>query len=287
MTQLDVCIDGIAVWTPSLPNWEAAQLALLTLTSERIANQPIQNLPIPLPAMLPPAERRRAPETVSLALEVARNAIAMWGGNPGELLSVFTSASGDTPIIDHLCNTLVDSPQLISPTRFLHSIHNAPAGVWSMATANAQANTALSAHRHSFSNGLLEAIVQCHTEQQSVLLVGYDTTTPHALRCELEDPTPMAVALVLSANASTSTQGVLHCTLQPSQGPQSLPQSFCAQHQMASGMAQAWPLLEALASTKATQLHLTLSAYQTLAIRYESHLHTSTAPHSVLNNEHS
>lgn len=287
MTQLDVCIDGIAVWTPSLPNWEAAQQALMDLNSEHSASQSTQNLPIPLPAMLPPAERRRAPETVSLALEVARNAIAMWGGDPAELLSVFTSASGDTPIIDHLCNTLVDNPQLISPTRFLHSIHNAPAGVWSMATANAQANTALSAHCHSFSNGLLEAIVQCHTEQQSVLLVGYDTATPHALTGGLEDTIPMAVALVLSAKASTSTQGVLHCALKPSQGPQSLPQSICAQQQMASGMAQAWPLLEALASTKTTQLHLTLSAHQTFAIQYESLHRTSTDPHSVLNNEHS
>lgn len=285
MSQLDVYIDGIAIWTPSLPSWEAAQQAFSDPTTQRKENQPVRNFPIPLPTMLPPAERRRAPETVSLALEVARNAIAMWAGNPTELLSVFTSAGGDTPIIDDLCSTLVDSPQLISPTRFIHSIHNAPAGVWSMATVNAQANTALSAHLHSFSNGLLETIVQCHTEQKSVLFVGYDTAAPSALTCSLDSQMPMAVALVVSAQPSPSTQGVLHCVIKAHQDPQSLPQTACAKQLMASGMAQAWPLLEALASAKTTRLNLTLSAHQTLAIEFQHHDRTTTGPYSILNNE--
>lgn len=286
MTHLDVSIEGIALWTPYLPNWQTAQLALQTLNTDHRSNQPIQKAPIPLPFMLPPTERRRAPETVSLALEVARNAINMWGGNPAELLCVFTSASGDTPIIDHLCNTLVDNPQLISPTRFLHSIHNAPVGVWSMVTANEQANTALSAHHYSFSNGFLEACIQCHTEQKPVLLVGYDTAPPPALTCGRESQMPFAVALVVSAKASASSQGILRCSLKQSQDRPSLPVSVCAQQQMASSMAQAWPLLEALSSTKRAPLHLTLSAHQAIAILYEPLQPTSTDSHSVLKNEH-
>jgi hypothetical protein len=269
MTQLEVCVDAVAFWSPSLPNWDAARQAFTDLSSVNTEDQPAQSYPIPLPGMLPPAERRRAPETVSLALEVAHHAIATWGRHPAELLSVFTSASGDTPIIDYLCNTLVNSPQLISPTRFLHSIHNAPAGVWSMATLNAQANTSMSAHQYSFSNGLLEAVVQCQTEQKPVLLVGYDTKAPSALGRELEDPIPMAVALIISAQSSPSTKGVLRCILKPSQGPQSLPQTVCAQQLIASGMAQALPLLEALAFSKNKQLNLMLSAHQTFVVHYE------------------
>jgi hypothetical protein len=279
MTQLNVSIDGISVWTPSLPNWVAAQQAFMNASTKDKKKQSILNLPIPLPSMLPPAERRRAPETVSLALEVASNATAMWAGNPTELLSVFTSARGDTPIIDDLCSTLVDSPQLISPTRFIHSIHNAPAGVWSMATVNGQANTALSAHDHSFSNGLLEAIVQCHTEHKSVLLVGYDTAAPTALTYCLEMNEPMAVALVLSAKPSLSTQGVMHCTIKQRQDLKTQPQSAGTQKPMASGMAQAWPLLKALAAAQTAQLNLTLSIHQTLDIQFEPHHCTTTDTH--------
>jgi hypothetical protein len=287
MTQLEAFVDGIAFWTPSVPNWDVAHQAFSDLSSENKQDQPAQNSPIPLPGMLPPAERRRAPETVSLALEVARQAIAMWGGHPAELLSVFTSTSGDTPIIDYLCNTLVSSPQLISPTRFLHSIHNAPAGVWSMATLNAQANTSLSAHHFSFSNGLLEAVVQCQTEQKPVLLVGYDTKAPSALSAEHEDPIPMAVALIFSAQSSPSTQGVLRCTIRPNQDPQTIPQTVCSQQLMASGMAQALPLLEALALSKNTQLNLMLSAHQTFVVHYEPVINPFTDRSPITTNEFS
>lgn len=276
MTQLDAYIQGLAVWPPFLSNWDAAQQAFSELTSENKERQATRHAPIPMPDMLTPAERRRAPETVSLALEVARHAVTMWGGHPADLLSVFTSANGDTPIIDYMCNTLVSSPQLVSPTRFLHSIHNAPAGVWSIATANAQANTSLSAHHCSFSNGLLEALVQCHTEKKSALLVGYDTTAPSALAGGLEDLKPMAIALIISSQTASSTKGILRCTLQPQQEEQSAPHTISERKLMASGMAQALPLLEALASKKNAQVNLMLSAHQTLVVHCEPCINPTT-----------
>lgn len=288
MTQLQACIDGMAVWTPFWPNWEAARQAFAKPSSEHQEDQAHpNNEPIPLPAMLPPAERRRAPQTVSLALEVAHNAIAMWGGNPAELLSVFTSGSGDTPIIDDMCSTLASNPRLISPTRFIHSIHNAPAGVWSMSTANAQANTALSAHHCSFANGLLEAIVQCHTEQKPVLLVGYDTKAPSALADGLENPIPMALALIISAQPSSATQCVFSCRLESNQDAQTSPQTAWSPAPMASGMAQAWPFLEAIALPRNTPLNLTLSAHQALAIQLEFPIRTTTAPNQATTHERS
>ncbi len=283
MTQLQACIDGMAVWTPFLPNWEAARQALAKPSSVHQEDQAYPNEPIPLPAMLPPAERRRAPQTVSLALEVAHKAIAMWRGNPAELLSVFTSGSGDTPIIDDMCSTLSRNPQLISPTRFIHSIHNAPAGVWGMSTANAQANTALSAHHCSFANGLLEAIIQCHTEQKPVLLVGYDTKAPSALADGHENSIPMALALIISAQPSSATQRVFSCRLESNQDAQ----TSWAPAPMASGMAQAWPLLEAIALPRNTPLNLTLSAHQALTIQPAFPTPTTTAPNQVMPYERS
>ena len=287
MTQLQACIDGMAVWTPFWPNWEVARQALARPSSEHQEDQPLPNAPIPLPAMLPPAERRRAPQTVSLALEVAHNAINMWGGNPAELLSVFTSGSGDTLIIDDMCSTLSNNPELISPTRFIHSIHNAPAGVWSMSTANEQANTALSAHRCSFANGLLEAVVQCHTEQKPILFVGYDTKAPNALDEALENPLPMALALIISAQPSSATQCVFSCRLVSNQDAQSSPQTAWAPAQMTSGLAQAWPLLGAIALAKNAPLNLTLSAHQALAIQLAFPIRTTTDSNQVMPHERS
>lgn len=287
MTQLHACIDGLAVWTPFWPNWDAAQQAFEKPSSEHQTNQPHTNAQIPLPTMLPPAERRRAPQTVSLALEVARNAIAMWGGNPAELLSVFTSGSGDTPIIDDMCSTLASDPQLISPTRFIHSIHNAPAGVWSMTTINVQANTALSAHRCSFSNGLLEAVVQSNAERKPVLLVGYETKAPSALASGLENSIPMALALIISAQPSSGTRCVLSCRLESNQDAKTSPQAAWAPAPMASGMAQAWPLLEAIALAKNTPLNLRLSAHQALAIQLAFPNRTTTDLKQVLTHERS
>jgi hypothetical protein len=172
-----------------------------------------------------------------LALEVARNAIAMWAGNPTELLSVFTSAGGDTPIIDDLCSTLVDSPQLISPTRFIHSIHNAPAGVWSMATVNAQANT------HERAPCSFQTVFwkpSCSATEQKPFFVG-DTAAPVPGR-SLDSKCPWRLHW-LSAQPSPSTR-CLHSDQTKTQNFLKLP-GAASWHGMAS-MA----LLETLASAK-------------------------------------
>ena len=148
-------IDGIALWAPTLPGWTAARAVF---RGEAAPADPPNA--IPAPSQLPPAERRRAPQTVALALAAADEAVRSSGHDAASLLAVFASAHGDLPVIDELCRTLVHTPTLVSPTRFLHSIHNAPAGVWSLLTRNTGAQTALSGATHSFAHGLFEALVQ-------------------------------------------------------------------------------------------------------------------------------
>ena len=106
--------------------------------------------------MLAANERRRAPVTVLLALEVASAAVAASGHAAATLASVFTSAHGDLPITDTLCRTLAEQPLALSPTRFHHSVHNAASGSWAMASGSHAASTALAAGGHSFAAGLLE-----------------------------------------------------------------------------------------------------------------------------------
>ena len=260
-----VHIEGIGFWAPTLPGWPAARAAF---RGETAAHQP--PLPVPPPLTLSPAERRRAPQTVALALAASEEAVRTSGQDAGGLRAVFCSAYGDLPIIDHLCGTLVDTPLLVSPTRFLHSIHNAPVGLWSMLTHNAHTNTAVSGAGHSFANGLLEALVLCEAERCPVLLTAYDTATVGALRHTTRSEGTLALALVLSPRCSGRTQAVWRWRLAPGRAAEPVLRSAAARALAGNGMSPALPVFEALAHGGPADLALPLSPHQTLALEWIS-----------------
>ena len=66
----------------------------------------------PSPQLLAPNERRRAPDTVAVALEVALAACTAAGRDPRTLPSVFASTHGDLAITDYMCATLAERPAL-------------------------------------------------------------------------------------------------------------------------------------------------------------------------------
>ncbi|MBK8284644.1 MAG: beta-ketoacyl synthase chain length factor [Ahniella sp.] len=78
--------------------------------------------------MLAPTERRRAPDTVAVALYLAEAASMDASRAPTDMASVFASAYGDLAINDYMCETLATTPRMISPTKFHNSVHNAAAG---------------------------------------------------------------------------------------------------------------------------------------------------------------
>ena len=65
MSTLQARVEGIGFWTRGLPSWPAARDYALHGT------QPAESPARPSPQLLPANERRRAPETVAIALEVA------------------------------------------------------------------------------------------------------------------------------------------------------------------------------------------------------------------------
>ena len=131
--------------------------------------------------LLAPTERRRAPDTVAIALEVAAKACEAAARAPADLPSVFASTHGDLAISDNLCATLVNTPTLISPVKFHNSVHNAAAGYWSIGTASYASYTAISAFRYTFAAGLLEAATQAICEHRPVLYVAFDIEAKGAL----------------------------------------------------------------------------------------------------------
>lgn len=246
-------IDGLALWSSTLPSWDQAAPAL------RGGPAPHAGAKRPSPVLLTGNERRRAPDSVVLALEVAAAALLASGRAAADVATVFASAHGDLPITDALCKTLAGDPRLLSPTRFHHSVHNAASGYWAIGTGSQAATTALSAAEASFATGLLEAATQCMADEQPVMLVAYDTEATGALRSVNRSRGLLAVALLLSPEAAHRESWALDwstvraaVTVPPAQSPAALALQ-------ANATSAALPLFEALARGRNAQLAWPLS----------------------------
>jgi Beta-ketoacyl synthase, N-terminal domain len=260
---LSASVQGLAFWSPAWGHWAQAAPAL------RGDGAPPQaqggDLRRPSPRLLGANERRRAPDSVLMALQVAEDACAAAGVDPAGLPSVFTSAHGDLAIVDALCRTLAGDPLLLSPMRFHHSVHNAASGYWAIGCRSHQASTAVAGGRHSFAAGLLEALTQCASEQRPVLLVGCDTEAMGPLQSVNHSRGLLAVALLLAPGGARRLSWSLQA------GPTALPalRSAAARSLRHNAMSDALPLFEALADSGSTSLALPLSATLALALQLD------------------
>jgi len=242
---LSARIAGIGFWCRGLPSWDAAQ------SFARGGALPEQAPAKPAPQLLAPNERRRAPETVAVALEVALAACQAAGRDPKLLPSVFTSTHGDLAITDYMCRQLAEDPAGISPIRFHNSVHNAAAGYWTIGAGTHAPATALSAFHGSFAQGLLEALTQLTTDTDEVLLVGYDSQSAGPLGRVSHSQGLLGAALVLSRTG----QGPMLRASLGSGGRDRAPAGPLEHHAAGNAMAPMLPLFDALAAG-ASHAHL-------------------------------
>lgn len=186
-------IDGIGFLAPGMTGWPAAAAVLAGQASYRSA--PTELAP---PAVLPPAERRRASRLVKAALGVGLEAVAQAGADASTLATVFTSSSGDGHNCHALCETLASDDRAVSPTRFHNSVHNAAAGYWGIATGAMAPSQVLCAYDASFAAGLLEAMTQLATADAPILLISYDAEYPEPIFAKRPVPDAGGVALLLA-----------------------------------------------------------------------------------------
>ncbi len=203
-----VFVQGLGVLGPGLAGWEASRTVLA-------GTQIYVPTPAAVPAsdLLPPAERRRAGTSVKLALAVGREAIAHAGRAASELPTVFSSSGGDGDTLHRICETLASAAREVSPTRFHNSVHNAPAGYWSIAVKAMAASTSLCAFDASFAAGLLEAAAQVVADATDVVLIAYDMPYPEPLHAVRPIPDTFGVALVLVPRAGDGALASLDIAL--------------------------------------------------------------------------
>jgi hypothetical protein len=256
-----LAVEGIAFWSSRLPGWEVARSVI---RGEQAA-QPISSSR-PAPALLAPTERRRAPDTVAVALEVASRACESAGLAPATLPSVFASTHGDLAISDHMCSTLATTPTLISPIKFHNSVHNAAAGYWSIGTGSMAPYTAISAFHYTFAAGLLETAIQVISSQQPVLYVAFDIEAKGALATVAPSRGLLGVALVLSPSQKNTSRRM---TLQV-QGGAAITSAVSAAAALVAdnALAPCLPLFEGLAqdTTEDRIVDLALSDNKILSV---------------------
>ncbi|MGH8062087.1 MAG: beta-ketoacyl synthase chain length factor [Pseudoxanthomonas sp.] len=238
---LSAGIAGIGFWAHGLPSWQAA-CVYLAGGDALPADAPSR----PAPQLLAPNERRRAPETVAVALEVALTACTAAGRDPATLSSVFASTHGDLNITDYMCETLASEPLSLSPTRFHNSVHNAAAGYWTIGAGAMAPATAISAYDASFAQGLLEALAQLATGTEAVLLVAYDgrASGPAAQVSPSQGLLGGALLLVREALPGMSQ---LHVRVEQESAPPAASAGPLSLLLAGNAMAPMLPLFEALA----------------------------------------
>ena len=257
-----VYLKGIGVAAPGFENWGALEGFLTGTSTSRT-----DSLPRPLGGILPAVERRRSSFTVKLAVDVAMEAVTHSGMEPGNMALVFASSNGDTDTIHHICEALATPERSVSPTRFHNSVHNAPAGYWSIATGSMQPSSSISAWNDSFAAGLVEAAMQCLSEGIPVLLAAYDSPFPAPLNAVTPGQQAFGVAFVLDAEPQGSI-AALELLLDPEGRHEATPMSHpdLEALRLDSSAARALPLLAALASAEPREVLLSYSGSLSLRV---------------------
>ena len=207
-SELTVYLTGVGVRGPGLNDWPQAEAVL----GGREVHQMAETL-LPAPESLPPTERRRSGRVVRLAFAIGIEATRHAGADPAQLPMVFASSSGDGDNCHEICQTLASDNRALSPTRFHNSVHNAPAGYWSIAAATQVQSTTVCAYDASFAAGLLEAAAQVASSQSSAALLAYDLDYPPPLRAARKLTAAFGLGFVLESSATPNALAQLRVRL--------------------------------------------------------------------------
>lgn len=204
---LSAWIQGIGVLAPGLQGWTQTA-AVLRGEADYTAAPTV----LPAPALLPPAERRRASRVVKLTLALGLEAASHAEADVATLATVFSASGADGHNCHALCEQLAGDDRQISPTRFHNSVHNAAAGYWGIATGAMAPCQVICAYDASFGAGLLDSLGQVIADQQTTLLIAYDSEYPEPLFAKRPVPDAAGVALLLSPVATAQSLAKITAT---------------------------------------------------------------------------
>lgn len=186
MSTLSFHIRGWSAWAPGLET--AAAWREWAGQPDAVPTETIPAVPVLLRRRVSPLGQQALKAGWSLpASSVARLVLCSRHGEVGRTMSILDSLVADTEV---------------SPADFTLSVHNALAGLLSIARGNRHGHTMISAGEESFEFGLLESIA-CLTERpdEPVVLVYFDPELPppfDVFRHPAAEPLALALSLAMS-----------------------------------------------------------------------------------------
>jgi hypothetical protein len=232
-----VYLDGIGIEAPGLSSWDQTAPILRGESSYHFEKKAH-----PVATLIPANERRRASDTIHLAVHVANQAVDSAKVNPQSLINIFSSFRGALKIVNHICNALTLPDHPVSPTQFHNSVYNSPAAYWSIATDTRGPSTSIACGESSFPAGLLSAACAT-TEKQGVLLVMYDVESPKPFNKQYAIEFNCGIALVLMPFQSGNSLAKLEINFQPCRTRETDIKLNPSLEKLISGNASAQPLL--------------------------------------------
>jgi hypothetical protein len=150
------------------------------------APRPLPAEGCPEAAFLPAMLRRRCSPLTRIVLSVAFGCCEEQ--ERARVASVFASRHGNiNESIELLERLALEQP--LSPTRFSHSVHNAQAGLFSIAAGNRQASSSIAAETETFGCAFLEALTFLErAPERPVLLVMADVPLAPVFAALIDEP---------------------------------------------------------------------------------------------------
>jgi hypothetical protein len=256
-----VWLETVGVTAPGLAGWARARAVLAGTEPYRA-----EPLAAPRTTLLRANEHRRTTPLIRLALQTAEDALRDTPIRAEQLCSVFACSTGDMEIVHSICHALTLPERPVSPTQFHNSVHNAPAGYWSVATAASRPSISIAAYDQSFAAGLLEAWTMVEVEREPVLLVAYEWPPPPSLQPHRPLSNAFAAALILSERPRADSRFRVELQIEPGTAS-TLSDPGLEALRRSNPAARSLPLLAAIAAEQPTQVHLPYSPLGVLTVR--------------------
>jgi len=187
-------LQSWAAWSPGLENREAWRNWARSPVALEHEGHPEARF---LPALL----RRRCSPLTRIMLTAAFECCPE--AERSQVRTVFASRHGNINDSIELVERLAkDLP--LSPARFSHTVHNAQAGLFSIAAENHQASSSVAAQENTFACAYVEALMHLQRDPgRSVLLVMADIPLAATFAALVEEPiAAYAVGLLLAARGN-------------------------------------------------------------------------------------
>lgn len=181
-----VGVAGVGLCTPGFRTMEAF-----------LAGTADNSLPPAKGELLDKRNRRRASPQTKATADAYSEALQQSQLDPSTVASVFGSALGEATTMIGLLDQIWKADSMLSPMRFATSVHNAAAGVVSIATENRGFTTSLGADHNTPATALLEGIAVALAHDTPVIVACGDEAAPVGLVGKDNGWGTLAVAVAL------------------------------------------------------------------------------------------